>query len=78
MDPKKEVMNDKPLTCWEFKRCSQKDCPIYRQDAGEICFAIRNTLCDGKVQGGGFSKFMDTCRTCDFYKLVKARRSQKN
>jgi hypothetical protein len=77
MDSKKEVMTDKPLRCWEFKKCTQKDCPIYLQDAGEICYVIRKTLCGGKVQEGGFNKFMDNCITCDFYKLLKARRSQK-
>lgn len=71
MDCKEDVMPDKPRKCWEYNKCAQTECPVYKQDAGEICFSVRDTLCGGEVQGCCFTKFMGTCSACGFYKLIK-------
>lgn len=65
---------EKQLKCWEFKKCRQSDCPVHNQDTGEICYSIRKTLCEGRIQGSGFDKFIDTCINCDFYELLRRSR----
>ena len=39
------------------------------ENAGRACWAIAGTFCGGKIQGTSASK-IDTCKNCDFYKLV--------
>ena len=41
------------------------------KNAGRVCWAIANTLCDSKVQGTMVEKF-DKCMKCEFFKLVGA------
>jgi hypothetical protein len=42
------------------------------KNAGRVCWAIANTLCNGKVQGSLVEKIND-CMECDFFKLVSAQ-----
>ena len=37
--------------------------------AGRVCWAVDNTLCSGK-SSGHFSKKLDFCGRCRFYKMV--------
>jgi len=39
------------------------------KNAGRVCWAIANTLCDGKVQETIVEKLTD-CMNCEFFKLV--------
>lgn len=39
------------------------------KNAGRICWAIANTLCDGKIQGTIVEK-LGNCMECDFFRLV--------
>ena len=39
------------------------------KNAGRICWAIADTLCDGKIQGTLVEKIVN-CMDCDFFKLV--------
>lgn len=39
-------------------------------NAGRSCWAVAGTLCDGLVQGA-FSQKYDSCKDCDFYKMVQ-------
>ncbi|MBU0730747.1 MAG: hypothetical protein KKE17_06240 [Proteobacteria bacterium] len=38
-------------------------------NAGRACWVVAGTFCGGKVQGL-FARKYDTCKECDFYKLV--------
>lgn len=44
--------------------------------AGRTCWIVSGTLCGSRIQGSHASK-IESCRTCDFYKLVKAQERSK-
>jgi len=64
------------MNCWEFKRCGREEggrnahllgvCPAYVENAGEACWLIAGTLCDGRVQGT-YTEKVGTCVNCDFF-----------
>jgi hypothetical protein len=66
------------VNCWEFKNCARESggdkvrelgvCPAYTEGAGEACWFIAGTLCDGTVQGS-FAEKLGTCVNCDFFQL---------
>ena len=59
---------DKKTNCWEFKNCQTKEeCPAYPIH-GRLCFSVKGTLCEGKVQGDYNEKIQRCRETCDFYK----------
>ncbi len=41
------------------------------KNAGRVCWAIANTLCDGIIQGTLVEK-LTNCMECDFFRLVSA------
>ncbi len=65
------------MNCWEFKKCGKekggacsiKDgiCPAYVKEAGEACWLIAGTLCDG-VPAKNFIQKRNHCMQCDFFK----------
>ena len=65
------------MNCWEFKKCGREKngtkekelgtCPAYTMEAGEACWLIAGTFCDGKKQGT-FAEKINSCLECDFYK----------
>ena len=40
------------------------------ENGGRMCWAVAGTLCYGRVQGS-FAQKEESCRDCDFYKLVQ-------
>lgn len=42
---------------------------------GRICWAVVGTFCSGKVQGT-FADKLDTCTTCEFFKLVRQEQGE--
>lgn len=57
--------------CWEYNKCGKDqtgECPAYPR-AGNICYLMAGTMCEGKLQGSYVLK-IDGCRECDFYKTV--------
>ncbi len=66
---------DRPLNCWEFKKCGREEggakaaelgvCPAY-PDHGRDCAYLTGTLCGGEVQGS-FAKKQANCMKCDFF-----------
>ena len=64
------------LNCWEFKGCGREEggrkahelgiCPAYTQGAGDACWFIAGTLCDGTVQGT-YAQKLESCVHCDFF-----------
>lgn len=59
--------NRKP--CWAVKKCSpkqRKQCPAWEFRAGDLCWFINGTVCEGKVQASWQDK-MKICRTCEVF-----------
>ena len=58
------------VNCWEYKKCgTEKECPAYPL-YGRLCFSVKGTLCEGKIQGDYQEKIARCRQTCDFYKSV--------
>jgi DNA-binding XRE family transcriptional regulator len=53
--------------CWTIKKCSadiRRNCPAWELKAGEFCWSINGTLCQGKAQPDWNEK-MKICRSCE-------------
>ena len=56
--------------CWEMRNCSletRRDCPAWEFNAGNLCWFINGTICQGKLQTSWSSK-MKVCRKCEVFK----------
>jgi DNA-binding XRE family transcriptional regulator len=56
--------------CWKIKRCSPEThsrCPAREFNAGNLCWFINGTLCQGKSQASWSGK-MEMCRRCKVFK----------
>jgi hypothetical protein len=66
-------MDNNSNNCWEFLGCEvYKDCPAYKENMGNRCFAVKGTLCRGEIQGD-YREKIEQCRNgCSFYdKLIR-------
>jgi len=53
--------------CWIIKECPtdrKKRCPAWEFKAGELCWLINGTICEGSVQKNWHEK-MKICRSCE-------------
>ena len=53
--------------CWIIKKCPvnrKKQCPAWEFKAGELCWFINGTICEGSIQNNWKEK-MKICRTCE-------------
>ena len=53
--------------CWARKKCPpkrKKECPAWEFAAGDLCWFINGTVCDGAVQENWNDK-MRLCRSCE-------------
>ena len=61
--------------CWDKRSCplkARKECPAWEFKAGNLCWFINGTLCEGKVQQN-WQKKMQLCRQCKvFISLIPA------
>jgi hypothetical protein len=61
---------DKALKpCWVMKRCPnerKQRCPAWEFKAGELCWFINGTICEGAVQKDWQEK-MKICRRCQVF-----------
>jgi DNA-binding XRE family transcriptional regulator len=58
--------------CWLTRRCSAEDrenCPAWQFDAGNLCWFINGTICEGTAQGSWKNK-MKICRECEVYRSI--------
>jgi len=65
---RKRVKDVRP--CWEVQNCSmerRRDCPAWELDAGNLCWFINGTICEGKPQSNWSTK-MKVCRKCEVFK----------
>ena len=55
--------------CWVIKECpseTKKQCPAWEFKAGNLCWFINGTICEGTVQKDWKQK-MKVCRSCDVW-----------
>jgi len=60
------------IPCWVIKNCpSEKKthCPAWEFNAGDLCWFINGTICDGIVRKKWGEK-MAFCRSCDIFKSL--------
>ncbi len=56
--------------CWNIMKCPdklQKKCPAWEFKAGDLCWFINGTKCNGKAKNSWEDK-METCRECKVFK----------
>jgi len=66
---KKNTKKGRLKACWQIKKCSpeQKNkCPAWEFGAGELCWFINGTICDGTAQKNWKEK-MKICKTCEVF-----------
>lgn len=66
-------MQEKKLSCWQFKKCGREkndSCPAIAMKMQNRCWRIAGTLCGGEVQGE-FAEKIEDCRLCDYYKYMR-------
>ena len=59
-------------TCWATRKCPMKirrNCPAWEFRAGDLCWLINGTFCQGEVQQS-WQKKMKLCRKCEVFGSV--------
>ena len=67
---KKNISDRVP--CWNIKACpteKKEMCPAWEFQAGDICWFISGTICEGKVHKTWKEK-MKLCRSCEVMKSI--------
>ena len=67
------IMPDKERLrqCWDIKKCPTErkvKCPAWEFRAGDLCWFINGTICEGSVQKNWEEK-MEICKTCKAWNL---------
>lgn len=60
------------VPCWDRKACpieKRKLCPAWEFQAGDLCWFISGTICDGNVYKNWKEK-MKVCRSCEVMKSI--------
>jgi hypothetical protein len=58
--------------CWKVKKCSATQkarCPAWEFGAGDFCWLINGTICDGTAQKNWNEK-MKICRSCEVFSYI--------
>jgi DNA-binding XRE family transcriptional regulator len=58
--------------CWTVKKCSAQDkaqCPAWEFAAGDFCWLINGTVCEGIAQKDWNEK-MKICRSCEVFSYI--------
>jgi DNA-binding transcriptional regulator YiaG len=59
-------------SCWTVKKCSREareNCPAWEFNAGQMCWLINGTICEGKPQKSWVQK-MKRCHKCDVFEAI--------
>ncbi len=65
----KILPHKKSSSCWVIRKCPKerrKICPAWELQAGNLCWIISGTICQGKVQKNWQNK-MKVCRKCEVF-----------
>ncbi len=68
----KVALNKNNEPCWVVKKCpetARQNCPAWELQAGQFCWFINGTICQGNIQIGWNEK-MEICRKCKAFKLM--------
>jgi DNA-binding XRE family transcriptional regulator len=68
----KSRASKKSDACWLMRNCPEdkrEDCPAWQYDAGNLCWFINGTICEGTPQGS-WQKKMKICRSCEVYRSI--------
>ncbi len=68
----KVALNKNNEPCWVIKKCPKavrQNCPAWELQAGQLCWFINGTICQGNIQIGWNEK-MEICRKCKVFKLM--------
>lgn len=60
---------EKEKACWVIRKCPTKikrNCPAWEFKAGDLCWFINGTICQGEVQQS-WQKKMKLCRKCEVF-----------
>ena len=66
-------------SCWVTKKCSpdqRKQCPAWEFKAGDLCWFINGTVCEGMVQKSWQEK-MKICQSCEVFSYLVLDRTTK-
>lgn len=64
--------NHGKMLCWDIKSCpteKKKQCPAWEFQAGDLCWFINGTICDGNAHRTWKEK-MKFCRSCEVMKTI--------
>jgi hypothetical protein len=67
---KNQAKTSKP--CWTIKKCppeKKKQCPAWKYKAGQLCWFINGTICEGTVHKN-WSEKIKICKTCEVFKPI--------
>jgi len=62
-------LQKKTSRCWVRKKCPEikkKNCPSWEFHAGDLCWFISGTICDGEIHSSWKEK-MKICRSCEVF-----------
>jgi len=62
----------KTKPCWLTRRCpaeNEQNCPASQFDAGNLCWFINGTICEGTAQASWKDK-MKICGECEVYRSI--------
>jgi DNA-binding XRE family transcriptional regulator len=64
--------SEKDTACWLMRDCpveKRQECPAWQFNAGNLCWFINGTICEGSPQGT-WQKKMKICRECEVYRSI--------
>jgi DNA-binding XRE family transcriptional regulator len=70
----KQNADKKIKPCWVIQKCPmeiRKNCPAWEFKAGQFCWSICGTICQGAVQDS-WQKKMKICRQCPVFQITVA------
>lgn len=68
---RKRALENKQKPCWVIKKCPtdrKKQCPAWEFRAGNLCWFINGTICEGIVHRD-WKKKMEVCKSCEVWDL---------
>ena len=68
----KALPHKKSSSCWVIRKCPKETrevCPAWELQAGNLCWLISGTICQGRVQKNWQNK-MKICRQCKVFRSM--------
>ncbi len=68
----KESPHKKNRACWVIRKCpleTRQNCPAWELHAGNLCWFINGTICQGQAQEN-WQKKMKICRQCKVFRTM--------